>query len=551
MKCEEIVSRVDHLLSERQGSVDQVWDLIERFVLPFRGDFYSSLDEEANVDWHRREVYDSTAVFACQSLAASLQGNLTSPSQKWFGLRFRTDEMNENGAAKEWLEECASRCYEALSEANFDIEVAEGYLDLCGFGTSVLTEELDDRTDKLNFTAIPLREVLFEEGSDKQVYRLYRTLKWTAAQLVEKFGEEGVPTKIREALDDPSQSVERHEVIFAIYPRDTSAELDMSQPIAPKARPFGYKYVLKNTKEVLGEEGGYYEMPAFVSRWRKVAGSRWGHSPAAVALGDILTLNQIKEATLEAAAKVIDPPTLATESALLGDLDLDRGGLNVVTDVEGVRTYESGARFDVSNMNIEMLQQSIQQAFYQDQLELKESPAMTATEVNVRYELMQRLLGPTLGRLKTDFLDPMIQRTFNILYRGGKLPEIPPDLEISEMDIEYTGPLPRAQQADTATAIEQWLMSLAQLAEIYPQALDLPDVDAAMHEIATLRGVPAKVLQDQQEIDKARKQKTQQAEMMQAAQMGQEAGAAMQSVGQGMQAIEGGMAGEEAAAGLA
>lgn len=533
----DICSRVDKLLAERQGSVAQVWDLIERFVLPFRGDFYSSLDEEANVDWHRREIYDSTAVFACQSLAASLQGNLTSPSQKWFGLRFRDDDMNEDAQAKEWLEECADRCYESLSEANFDIEVAESYLDLCGFGTSVLTEELDEKTQKLNFTAIPLREVLFEESADKQVYRLYRLLQWTPVQIVDKFGEENVPSKIREAIDDPSASTEKLDVVFALFPRE-DANIDTGKPAAAKARPFGYKYILKDTKETLGEEGGYYEMPAFVSRWRKVAGSRWGYSPATVALGDIMTLNQVKEATLEAASKAIDPAILAQESALLADLDLDRGAMNVVTDVNGVVPLESGTRFDVSQLQVDQLQQAVRQAFYQDQLELKESPAMTATEVNVRYELMQRLLGPTLGRLKTDMLDPMIQRTFNILYRAGKLPEIPPNLDIGEMDIEYTGPLPRAQQSDTAAAIEQWLMSTAQLAEIYPDVLDLPDIDTAAREIAMLRGVPAKVLKDSAEIDKARKAKQQQAQMGQMAAQGQAAGDAMQSVGAGIQALE-------------
>jgi len=546
----DIIKRFEALEGERKGSVEGIWDEIEKFVLPLRGDFYSTLNSEGEVDWRRREIYDSTAVFACQSLAASLQGNLTSPSQKWFDLRFRDDELNENDAAMEWLEDCSDRVYQALNESNFDIEIAEAYLDLTGFGTSTLTEEVDE-DGKLLFSAVPVREGFFEESHKKQVYRFYRRLQWTATQIISKFGEEKVPEKIRKLADTPDGSTQTQTIIFCIYPRDVPADLDVTKPIAEKSRPFGYKYVLKVGQETLGEEGGYYEMPSFVSRWRKTAGSRWGHSPATVALADILMLNQVKEATIEAAGKAIDPASLVLESALLSDLDLQRGGRTVVNDIDGVRPYESGTQFDVANMEISMLVDSIRKAFFQDQLELKESPAMTATEVNVRYELMQRLLGPTLGRLKTDLLDPLIQRSFNILYRAGMLKEMPRELTAAPLDIEYNGPLPRAQQSDTAMAIERWLMGLGEMAQVFPEALDLVDVDKAVRTIATLRGVPAKALRSDEEIAQKRNQRNEEMQMAKTLQAAQGAGDAMKAVGDGAQsltAIEGGdpMEGEAA-----
>lgn len=537
MKNEEICQRYEYLKSERKGSVEQVWDLVERFVLPLRGDFYVTLNSEQEIDWHRRDIYDSTAIFAAQSLAASMHGNLTSPSQRWFALRFRDDAMNEEDVAKEWLDATTDAIYNALNEANFDIEVAECYLDLVTFGTSILTEELDEDNGKLTFTAVPVREAYFEEDHNKQVYRFYRHLQWTPGQIVAKFGEKKVPRHIREMLDTPEGSVQRKDIVFSIFRRDVPADLDPSMPIAPKSRPFGFKYVLKDTKELLGDEGGYYEMPAFVARWRKTTGSRWGHSPATVALGDILTLNQVKEATLEAAAKAIDPANIAEESALLGDLNLDRGSLTVVSNINGIRPYESGTRFDVSNLQISMLTDSVRKYFYQDQLELKESPAMTATEVNVRYELMQRLLGPTFGRLKTDLLDPLIKRAFNVLFRAGLLPELPPMLSGAALDIEYSGPLPRSQQFDSAVAIQNFLMTVANMAQVFPEAMDIVDVDGAMRTMANMRGVPAKALRGQSEIDEmreARQEAMQQQQQMMAA---QQAGMAMQSVGQGAQEL--------------
>lgn len=538
MNNEEIIKRFDYLWSERKGTVEQVWDLIEKFVLPLRGDFYVSLTDEGEVDWHRRGIYDATAIFSCQSLAASIHGNLTSPAQRWFELKFRDEAINEDDTAKEWLDESTNIIYDALHEANFDIEIAEAYLDLVGFGTSVLTEELDEDSGKLNFTAIPVREIFFEEDEKKKVYRLYRKIQWTPVQIIAKFGEDKVPQQVKDKAESPDSSTERMEVIFCIYPRDVPKDIDTGKPIVPEKRPFGYKYVLKTGMETLGDEGGYYEMPAFVSRWRKTAGSKWGHSPATVALADILTLNQIKEATLEAAGKAIDPANLAEESALIGDINLDRGSLTVVTDINGVKPYESGSRFDVSNMEIQMLTDAIRRYFYTDQLELKESPAMTATEVNVRYELMQRLLGPTFGRLKSDLLDPLIQRAFNILFRAGQLPELPEQLTDASLDIEYSGPLPRAQQFDSATAIQNFLMSAAQLAEIFPEALDVVDIDGAMRTMATMRGVPAKALRGEAEIEEIRQGRQQQQASMAQATQAQAAGEAMKSVGEGAQSLE-------------
>ena len=540
MKNADIKKRFNALESERRGSVEQLWDLIERFVLPFRGDFYQSLNSENEVDWHRRDIYDSTAVFAVQSLAASLQGNLTSPSQKWFDLRFRDPEVAENDKAMEWLEESANRIHEALQDSNFNIEAAESYIDLVGFGTTVLTEEHngnDDLTWKgLNFQALPVREMFFEEDHEKGVHILYRRLQMTAVQMVSQFTLEGVPQTIRDLYESAEAATTRHKVIFAIYPRDDKKNADTSKPLAAKERPFGHKYMLYTGAKTLGEEGGYYEMPAFVGRWRKVAGSRWGHSPAAVALADILTANQMIEAMLEAASKNIDPTTFANESALIGDLDLDRGSLNIVNDIDGIRTHEAGSRFDSSSFQLDRIQEAIRKAFYQDQLELKDSPAMTATEVNARQEMIQRLIGPTFGRLQNDILDPLIQRSFNIMYRAGQLPDLPEGLDISQMDIDYTGPLPRAQRMETAQAIDRWLMGLAEKAEIFPDALDLVDVDRAELYKARLMGVPAIAMRGEDEIKQIRKDRAEQQQKQNAIATAGAAGDAAKSVGEGAEA---------------
>jgi len=544
MEGSEIKRRFDSLVSTRK-TVEDVWEIINHLVVPFRGDFFRDITSEHAVTWRdNREIFDSTAVDACNTLAASIHGALTSPAIRWFELGYREIILNENRSAKQWLENAATKCFQALQDSNFNLEANETYIDLVSYGTSMIVEEVEEKNgefQKLNFQSVPVEEMWFEQDHTGQAHRSYRRHMWTPVQIVSKFGDKpgDVPQDIINQSKTAQGMDKRYPVIMCIFPRGDKKDADVSKVLAPKERPFGMKYILHKDGSELGEEGGYYENPAFIPRWRKTSKSMWGHGPAMIALPDILTINALVELILKATEKVVDPPTKVTERGLLSDLDLEPAGMTVVRSMDSMEPYESKARFDVSQLQREELKQSIRSIFFVDQLELKESPAMTATEVQTRYELMQRLLGPTLGRLQSDYLDPLVQRTFNILYRAGQLGE-PPDVVFQnsgELDIIYTGPLVRAQRADIAQGVTRWVASIAELGEVAPDVLDIPDWDAIAKELGSLEGVPAKLMRSNADIKAKRKQREeQQAEMAQAAQ-DQEIGAGMEAMGKGQAAL--------------
>jgi hypothetical protein len=548
MHPREIVQRWQAHYSLRK-TVEEHWQLIERFVCPGRGKFFQEEKSEHELTWRRRELYDSTAPMAAQSLAASIHGALTSPATKWFRLRFRTDDLNKMKEAKEWLEECEDRVFMALQDSNFNIEAAEAYMDLVCFGTTVLVEETEseDTWEGVQFQVIHIRGCYFDMDWNRDVRNLYREMDMTAGQIVSKFGDD-TPAKIRTAYDSAAEIDRKYTVLFCIFRREDKKKADTSKPLAVTERPYGWRYVMADDATPIGEEGGYYEMPAFVARWRMMSGSQWGFSPAMLALPDILTLNELVNLILRAAEKVLDPVTLTTQRGVMGDLDMEPGGVVVVQDINDVKPYESGARFDVSELQRDTLQRSIRTTFHVDQLELKESPAMTATEVNVRYELMQRLLGPTLGRLQNDFLDPLVSRTFKILMRAGQLPEVPEALRDAggEMDIEYTGPLARAQRMTEADSMNRWVSNLAPLAQLKPDILDNVDFDQFARELGETLGVPATNMRSEIEIKRLRKARE---EAMAKTRMTQQAtgdGQAMEAMGKGKAALNEGF-GEEGA----
>ncbi len=543
MNNEEIRQRYQALWGIRK-TIEQDWDIIEKFIAPLRGGkFFQEQTSEHEIDWRRgRDVFDSTAILAANTLASSVHGALTSPSTRWFTLRFRDDNLNLEDKATEWLQTCGERIWYALQDSDFNLEVNEAYQDLVCFGSSCIIEEAESEVEwkGIDFSTLPIREIYFEQDHKGQILHFFRRLQWTALQIVEKFGIENVPDNIVERSKQPAQADAKMTLIFAVFPRKGKENVDTSKLLTPKQRPWESRYILEESAEQVGKEGGYYEMPAYLPRWQKTSGSMWGFGAGTIAISDVMTLNAMVEQRLSAAAKAIDPPSLVTERGLLSDLDLEPGGLTVVRSLDAAKPYESGSRFDVAEGMIADLRMNINRMFLVDRLELKESPAMTATEVNARYDLMQRLLGPVLGRLQADFLDPMIERTFKILLRSGQLPPMPKELQglNSEMDIEYIGPMGRAQKTDQVQAVVQWAQQMMEMGQFFPETAMLVDAQALGRELAKSLNVPATVVRSKEEVDQmvnAQKQKeAQQAQL----EMAMGAGAATEQMGKGAQAIQ-------------
>lgn len=541
----------DNLVSERKN-VEGTWDLIEQFVAPFRTRFFEDTLTEGSVNWRKRELMDSTAVNAAPNLAASMHAGITNPQMQWFDTRFRRSSLNDNTEAKQWIEGAGKEVFMTLQESNFNVQVNEAYYDLTTIGTTVVIEEVEETASGdlagLDFATIPTQEAVFERDSKGNLIALYRKLNWNPAKLLNKFSKETVPESVIKKAENPTGRSEEMAVLFCVYKREDTPDLpEDSKVIAPKNRPFGFKYFLYDSCESLGDEGGYYEMPAFAPRWAKVTGSAWGYSPAMLCLSDVLSLNELIKIDHMARAKAADPPIITTRRGVFGNLDVSAGGVNVVMNKDSISYLESAARFEEIRSGVNDLRRSIDRTFMIDQLELKESPAMTATEVMARMQLMQRLLGPTHGRIESEFLDPLISRTFNILHRYGKLPEAPAGLDMNSayIDIEYLGATARAQKLDQVTAMERWSAGITANSQTYPEVRFVMNAVQFTKEHATYLGVPSVVMNSDDIIKKKTTQfEKQQENAAKAAEM-QQGGEAAKSVGEGAAALqEGGVDGE-------
>jgi hypothetical protein len=540
---EYIKKRVDALASDR-GTWEVNWQEILDYVMPRKADVVTLRTKGEK----RTEVlFDSSAITANNLLAASLHGTLTSPSLPWFSIKLRDEELNKNRDVQLWLEDTGRKMYDTFNETNFNTEVHELYLDLCSIGTAaIFVEEANEGFNKngIHFNTLHIAEYYIQENVNGKVDTLYRKYKLTARQAVQEFGEKNVGEKILTAAKEkPDQ---KFNFIHAVEPTE---DYKRATGKSSTKLPYHSCHVCEEDKMVV-RTGGYNEFPYLVPRWSKATGEIFGRSPSYNALPDIKTLNKAVEIGLKAWAKAIDPPLLVQDDGVIGRVRTTPAGITVVRNDGAVKPLQIGSNWQITDLKENQLRTAIRQAYYSDQLQLQDGPQMTATEVQVRYELMQRLLGPTLGRFQTEFLNPLIERVFGIMYRAKALNEAPSIIGDTKIDIEYVGPLARSQRMEEAVAIERLYQLAMSIGQIDPSIMDNIDHDEAIRMRAKLLGVPKTIMKDINDVNDMREQRAmmqqaqQQAQLQQAqAQTALTQGQAMNQLGQpeaqdGMQQAE-------------
>jgi hypothetical protein len=255
----------------------------------------------------------------------------------------------------------------------------------------------------------------------------------------------------------------------------------------------------------------------------------YGRSPAMTALPDVKMLNKMSETTIRAAQKQVDPPLMVPDDGFMLPIRTVPGGLNF---------YRSGTRDRLEPLNIgannplglsmeEQRRTAIRSAFFVDQLIMGEGPQMTATEVIQRTEEKMRLLGPVLGRLQAELLQPLINRVFNILVRQQAFPPAPDNLKELDLDIEYVSPLAKAQRSGDVQSVMRLFELIGPMGQLDPGVFDYMDTDGMVKYLIKVLGVPASVVRGEDEVYQVRTERAQQqAQQQQMAEMAQMAEAA-------------------------
>lgn len=474
------------------------WYEIQQYMLPRYG---RNLDGKGTVygvnDGKKKhsKVFDSTPEMAINILAAGMQGGLTSPARPWFRLTVSDPDLRDYHPVKTWLSDVEERMRAVFSKSNAYNVLHSTYKELGGFCTAAFMC-LEDYETVIRLMPFTIGEYRLIPGANGEISGFYREFAMTVGMIVEKYGLENCSTELKSLYDQGSLEVYR-TVCSLLEPAD--GRYDLQDAMGRPWRVLYWEYGFP--EDLLLAVKGFDEKAFMALRWDVTGSDAYGHGPGMIALADAKMLMRLQEKSLVAIDKAIDPPLIAGGTMKNAEIDTTANGVTIDSSTDprtGLRAlYEVRPDLAAVEMKIERVQAAIRSNFFNDlflMLASSTSNNMTATEVAERHEEKILMLGPVLERLHSELLNPLIDRVFAIMLRGGLLPEIPKELNGVDLKIEYISILAQAQRMVGVTSIQQYAGFIGGLAAVNPQILDKLDFDEAADQYAEAAGVNPRIV---------------------------------------------------------
>lgn len=500
----EVIDRADRMKSER-GVFEAHWQEIRDFIVPLSAALTRT---ETPGQKSHGQVLDNTGESAHEMLAGALVSIMTPDAVDWFTLRARNERVNQLPEAGWWLEDCAQRMLAVFRSprGGFALSQHEKYLDVSSMGTA--GGFIADRPGRgIIFSSIPLRQLLLAEDADGFVDTVYRDFTLTARQAMQRWNTKVGP-KIQEAARDERRRDKPFRIVHAVYPR---SDRDPGKKDR-RNLPFASVYVSADDRHVI-EEGGFHEMPYVTPRWMKRGEEVYGRGPGMKALSDVKMLQRTMKVTIKGAEKMVDPSLMVADDGIVSPV---RSGPGAITfyrsgawQQDPIKPLLTGGRPDIGEELMNGIRFRIDNAFMKPLIQMIRKDRMTATEVLQVVEEGQRILGPYLGRLKTEDLGPMIERVFAIMLRAGGFAPMPEVLQGEEIEIEYVSPAVKAQRVARARGLAQFSEITAPLVQADPSLMDNIDADRAFRDTADVMGLPKDWLRPAEQVQEMRQARQQ------------------------------------------
>jgi uncharacterized protein YktA (UPF0223 family) len=456
-------------LDQQRGIWKERWQTQAEFVYPSR----SNITREFAKGQTRQdglEVVDSTAIRARSMLSASLHGVLTSPVLDWFALGVKGLNLPEDYDLTEierWSGKVEMIIRDEFAESNFYPQMREYYNELVTFGIAGLYVEdaWDMRNQRyvLNFDTLNCKELIIEEDNLDRVDVVIRPFKMTVRNILKRWPQASEIPAVR-TLTQSNKEHEELEVLHCVYER-------MDEAMVNPQQPWVSLYLLLNSKDILNtrEDGHYYGysyFPYLVTRWDKPTNEVYSDCPTSDAIYDIMSINKAWKSFLDAFDTLVRPPILAEAGIIDGDFELVPGAFNEVSNIDRIKPlYENNPNVQIAYQIFERLASSIDRTYMIDQLQFPpletQGTPITATEVQARFEMMSRILGPMFGRFTYELLKPLIDTVYHILAirPQSPIPVFPiQGYDLGNLDIEYIGPLRVAQEMPQVVASQEMIV---------------------------------------------------------------------------------------------
>lgn len=530
----ELARRYETLKSERQNWIT-AWDSVAEVFSPYGYRPGQALDIATRQAILNDKIMETCGVQATRTLAAGMQGGMTSPARPWFRLRFQDDEVNQKIGGG-WLQEVEDRMQGVFHRSNLYNALHVLYLDMGLYGTGVMVETADE--NGLYFRVLEPGSYVLDVNAKDEVDTLMYSRWLTLRQLAQEYGKDKLPESMRLQLEQKGGATAQnlYEVVQCIYPRKDAVPGSKVKTQMPWASVHLLMQGGNRAPEVV-RESGFQSFPAFCPRWELRDGNVYGYSPAMQAMADNRMLQAMQRTSIKSWHRMSDPALSVNAELQKVGIDLTPGACNYVSwsgtgqPVAATPIIQADA---ASMQAVEqaklLIRQQIEQAMYTDLFRMlldNDRRQITATEIEAKQQEKLILIGPVVERLDKELLSPLIERTFQLMGEWDYLPEAPQDMAGQSLRVEFVSVLAQAQKMISTSSTDQTMAFAANMAGAMPEILDNFDPDSLIKTYAENLGAPQSIFRDEKARDAMRQQR---AQAQAQAQAQAEAAASMQTM---------------------
>lgn len=503
-KKEEIVKdiklRFEQLDEQRQKFIER-WTSAQTFVSPV---VYSWSDLDSIPTLPRR--YTSSPCDYLNTLVNGLVGYSISPSIQWFKLALTNRKLLDLYGVKDWLEEVERILYAEFNRSNLYSQAPKMISDAATIGHGILLEEEDIAGDKLKFNALRPNEIWLDVNEYGTVDTVFRKYLMTLKNAVSFFGLENLHEDLQENYKFPAKHNSKIEILCAIYPRTDYKEEYTNK----ENKPYAVYFIDLNHNHIISESG-YDENPFIVFEWDQIPGLAYSNSPAINALPDIRYLDIANRTSMEICQTSAAPPMRA-HSSLRNISVIPRGVVYVDSPDQILEPIKTGENYPITLQIVESIEQRVKNWFNVDfflSLQQKQGK-MTATEVMELQGEKSAVLSNLVVQLN-ECLSKIIQRSFNLLFKQGKLPLPPETLEGQvgvNMEVDFIGPL--AQQLKryhTMGGVVSAIQLANPIIQMFPNSADYLDADELMKRAMEGQAMPQAVIREDDDVKAIREKR--------------------------------------------
>lgn len=493
-----ILGHAHTAFSSRGAYMSLLQEIAEHFY-PERADFtYQRYLGDSFAD----NLSDSAPPLIRRELGDSITSMLRPAGKDWGAMTTNFEDALRHDS-RMWLQWAWKRQRAAMYDraAMFTRATKEGDHDFAAFGECIIHVGTNRQRNGFLFKNHHIRDCAWKENADKVIDQIFLKQTLTAVELARLFKD--VHPNVTRDANDPKKMFRDVSFMHIIVPASYYGEVKTNHPFMSLYIDTANNWVMEARPSRRKE----YVIP----RWQTVSGSQYAFSPATIiGLPDARTIQSIGITLLEAGERSADPPMVATQDAVRGDMRLHAGGVTWV-DAEYDERLGEALRPLTQNHNMpvgfemsDRHKEQLRDAFYLNQIGGMPliDKVMTAYEAAEHVKNYIRQALPLFEPMENDYNGGLCDEVFTAMFWMGGFGspwDIPDQLQGEDVVFKFKTPLRDAMNKEKSGQFMEMFGLTEAAVAADPTVITHIDVSTAFRDSLEGLEIPSKWLRDEEE----------------------------------------------------